>query len=451
MTSDPNRLTGGGLLSGLVKLSLPMLVSASLHNAQSLIDLFWVSRLGPASVAALAMSGTVLMMLFTVLMGMGTGTVALVSRAVGAGDRREASRVVEHSLALALGAGVATGAVGWWAGAALCRLLGAGPEVAVQGTAYLQINFAACFVIFVLFIGNSALQGAGNTVIPMCSMMLANAINIVLDPVLIFGWLGVPALGIRGAALATVVSHVAAAGLTLGFLFSGRVAGIRARSLDLPLRFGLIWRLVRVGVPSSGQMLARSAMGVVLMRIVASCGTAAVAAYGIGLRVHMIILMPAFVLGNAAATMVGQNLGAGRRDRAGRAAWLAVALDAGFMVVTAGAVTAAAPALMGWFSSSPDVIAIGTNFLRIVSPFFIFAALSIVLGRSLQGASDTVSPMLCTVFSLWVLQVPLAVGLSRVLVPPTRGIWWAAAIAITVHGLLVTAWFRRGRWKHRKV
>ncbi len=451
MARQGNHLVDGSLTSGILRLSGPMLVSAMLQNLQSVIDLFWVGRLGSAAVAALAISGTVLMMLFPVVMGVATGTVALVSRAMGADDHDQAADAAGQSLLLALGFGLLAGWAGWLCAGSLCEWLGATPEVAALGTPYLRISFVGSFTIFLLFVGNSVMQGAGNAVVPMVAMGLANLLNLVLDPLLIFGIWKLPQMGIRGAALATVISQALAAALVLGVLFGGRLGGVHVHKRCWRLHPGLLWRLLRIGIPSSGQMLSRSLMSLVLMRIVANAGTVAVAAYGIGMRFHMIILMPAFTLGNAVATMVGQNLGAGQPGRAERAAWLGTLLDIGVMVVAGIVLVFAARPLIGVFDDNPEVVAVGTAYLRTVSPFYLFAALAIVLGRALMGAGDTVVPMLCTIVGLWGVQVPLALWLARLCEPSTQGVWWSIGIATTVHGLLVAGWFQTGRWKRQEI
>ena len=444
-----NQLLSGSLTRGLLSLAGPMFASAMLQNAQSLIDLFWVGRLGSAAVAALAMSGTILMLLFPVVMGMSTGTVALVARAIGAGRDEEASHAASHSLFLGLVSGIVMGAVGWYCTPALCHLLGAEAQVADLAGQYLRVSFIGAFTVFVLFLGNSALQGAGNAVLPMLAMLLANVINIVVDPLLIFGWLGCPRMGVRGAAWATVASQAVAAGLVVFRLARG--AG-RIR-LGNWWRFepAVAWRILRIGIPGTGQMLSRSLMAVVLFHIVARCGTAAMAAYGIGLRFHSIILLPAFALGNAAATMVGQNLGAGQPGRARTAAWLATGMDMILMGASALVLAAFAAPFTRVFDSNPVVVATGAAYLRTVSPSYVFAALGIVLGRALNGAGDTVPTMIITVLSLWGLQVPVAVWFARSFAVPTQGIWWAIALAMTANGLRTAAWFQTGRWQRARV
>jgi putative MATE family efflux protein len=427
-----------------------MFISTTLQNAQSVIDLFWVGRLGSDAVAALAMSGTLLMMLFPVVMGLSTGTVAMVSRYIGAGQRTEAAEVGGQSLVVALVFGLLMGVAGWFASEWLCRLLGGSEEVVRLGTDYMGISFLGCFTVFLLFIGNSILQASGNTMVPMIAMLLANVLNLILDPIFIFGLLGVPRMGVRGAALATVLAQAVAVAVVLRVLVRGS-AGIRIDTRHWWPRKDLVWRLMQIGIPSSGQMLSRSLMSAVLMRVVAGFGTVVVAAYGIGVRFHMIVLMPAFVLGNAAATMVGQNLGAGRPDRAERVAWLAAWMDVAIMLGSALILMVWAVPLVGLFDSSPAVVEMGVRYLRVVSLFYIPAAFSIVLGRALQGAGDTVAPMVTTILGLWGLQVPLAIILPRYFTPATDGIWWSVAVALTANGLMVAFWFQRGRWKHRRV
>ncbi|HBA83735.1 MAG TPA: MATE family efflux transporter [Verrucomicrobia bacterium] len=434
----------------ILGLATPMLVGAVLQNVQSLIDLFWVGRLGPQAVAAVAISGTILMVLFPMLMGLGAGTVALVSRAVGGQRYDEASHAATQSLMLAFVFGGLSALIGWYYTDEFFALLGSGAEVAVEGRDYLRITLLGSLTVFVLFMGNAALQGAGDTLTPMYIMAVANLLNIVLDPLFIFGVGPFPALGVKGAAWATLIAQGVAAGGAVFILLSGRAQLHLRPRLWMP-DLALSWRILRIGLPGSGQMLTRSLMSAVMMRIVASFGTAAVAAYGIGMRYHMIVLMPAFALGGAAATMVGQNLGAGKPDRAHHASWLATFMDMALMVVASLAMIFFAQELMQWFTDDPQVIALGARYLIIVSPFYILAALGIVLGRALNGAGDSLAPMICTVISLWGLQVPLAIVLARTWTPSLEGVWWAIGASMTVHGLLITAWFETGRWRHKKV
>lgn len=442
-------ITQGSILQAVVHLSAPMLVTALLQNAQSLIDLFWVGRMGPTAVAAVSMSGTVLMLLNPMLMGLSTGTVALVARSVGAGDRLSASAAAGQSLFLSLVVGWVSAVAGWGLAEPALRIMGAAPEVVGPGAAYLKICMAGSFTVCMLFIGNAALQGAGDPRTPMWVMALTNVLNIVLDPLLIFGLGPFPAMGIAGAALATVLAQACGAALVIRLLMRGR-SGLHAHGRTWRPDIRLSWRILKIGIPGSGQMLSRSLMGLVLMTIVSACGTAAVAAYGIGMRFHMIILMPAFALGGAAATMMGQNLGAGQSDRAGRAVWVAAWVDVAFMVAAGLVLMGFATPLIRFFNNDAEVVSIGARYLHIVSPFYVFAAFGIILARGLNGAGDTMAPMLITILTLWGLQVPLAVYLSRVLRPSTEGIWWAMAAAFVMQALMTIAWFQKGRWRRSR-
>lgn len=360
MTSDRNGLLTGPVAPAVLRLAWPMLASAALQNLQSVIDLFWVGRLGPAVVAAVAMSGTILMLLYPMLMGLATGTTALVARATGARRPADAAQAIGQSFLLALALGGLAGWVGWHTAEPLLRRLGAAPEVIAPGGAYLRLSMLGSVAVFLLFTANAALQGAGDTLTPMRVMMLSNLINLALDPLLIFGPGPLPALGVRGAALATVLAESVAALVVLARLLGGRHA-LHVRAGHLRPDRALLARLLRIGIPGSGQMLSRSLMNAVMMAIVAGCGTTAVAAFGTGFRLHMIVLMPAFALGNAAATLTGQNLGAGQPARARRAAWVATGLDALVMLAATIVILPAAEPLIRLFNDDPAVIAAGAT------------------------------------------------------------------------------------------
>ena len=379
-----------------------------------------------------------------------------MARAAGARRFDEASAATGQSLIISLVLGLIFGGIGWFLSDTMFWLLGATPAVTEVGVEYLRISLLGMFTAFMLFTLCAALQGAGDARTPMYVMGIANVLNVGLDPLFIFGLGPVPRMGVAGAALATVLSQAVAATIVAYILFGAR-SHLHVRMAHLKPHAVLAWRILRIGIPGAGQMLARSLMGAVLMYLVATCEaleparTAAPAAYGVGLRIHMVILLPAFALGGAAATMVGQNLGANEPGRARHAAWLATAIDGLFMAVAAIALMVFAPQIISIFNRDPAVVEIGSHYLRIVSPFYIFAALGIVLGRALNGAGDSMGPMVITVVTLWGLQVPLAVHFSHIWHPATQGVWWAMSAAMLVQGLLVMGWFEMGRWKRLEV
>ncbi|MBA4388015.1 MAG: hypothetical protein C0404_08545 [Verrucomicrobia bacterium] len=443
-------LVTDSLRRSLLKMAGPTMIGALLQSAQWFIDLYWVGGLGTEAVAAISVGGILTMTLFPVIMGLSTGTMAIISRAIGAGNQDEAADTAGQSLTLGLLVGLLTGFLGFVYAGDLCRYLGATPEVAALGKDYLEIYFLFSFTLFVMLMCSSIFQGVGDSYHPMIATLIATSLNAVLAPILIYGLWGFPAVGIKGAAIATVISQGLAAAVLMFHIYKGR-ARIHVSLARLKLRRDLVKRIVGIGLPSSGQMLARNLIGLILLKIVSRYGTAAVAAYGIGMRFHMTMLMPAFVLGNSVAPIVGQNLGAGKPERSSAAAWLATGIDLAVKVVIATILVAWASSLVSCFDTNHEVVTEGKAYLRIITPFLLFAGIAIVLGRALQGAGDVVAPMVATVISLWGIQLPLALLLPHYFNLNINGVWWAISIATVVHGLMIWVWFQTGRWKHKKV
>jgi putative MATE family efflux protein len=441
-------LTQGSILHAIVYLAGPLMVMAILHSTQSLIDMFWVGKLGAASIAAVAMSGTIMMILFTIIAGVATGTLALVARYIGAKEPERADAVATQSIYLGLILATVAVVMGILFTEKLFLLLGASQEVLEAGVGYLKILLVGGITMFILFLGNYILQGAGDTVTPMKLMVLANIINIALDPVFIFGLGGIPRMNTSGAAVATVVSQATSSLLVLWMLSNGRsIVHIHLR--EWRIKFDLVKAIIKIGLPSSLQMFFRSLMGVVLIGIVAGFGTAAVAAYGVGMRLQMVVLMPSFALGGSAATLVGQSLGSGQPRRARRSAWVATIFDIIIMTFIAIAFFSFAYHIMGVFNKNQEVIDLGIKYLRITTPFYIFIAFGVVLNRALAGAGDTFVPMIITLLTLWGFQVPAAILFSRNTALGVIGVWWAIALASLLNGLLILGWFETGRWKKR--
>jgi putative MATE family efflux protein len=440
-------LTQGNVLINIAYLAFPLVFSYALYTTQSIIDMFWVGRLGSVSIAAVAMSSTIIMILITFIFGISTGTVALVSQNIGARRQREADAVASQSIVLSFVSALIIAVIGSILAEKLLYLLGAQPDVVLEGAGYLKVLLIGGAAMFLLFVGNSLLQGSGDVVVPMIAIIIANVLNIILDPIFIFG-LGVPRMQTRGAALASVISQTIACIFVLYVLFKGH-SRVHIRLKEFSLKLKIILKILKIGMPSSMQMFFRTMMGVVMMSIVASFGTVAVAAYGIGMRLQMICLMPAFALGTTAATLVGQNLGAGKLRQAKRSALVATGLDLLFMIVIGAIFFIFAPEIITIFDRSKAVVLIGSRYLRITALFYSFIAFSVVLNRALGGAGETFVPMLITFVSLWLVQVPLAFILPKLFDLGLDGVWWAIAISFVVNGLLTLVWFHMGRWKKR--
>ena len=427
-----------------------MMAGGVLFSTLHVVDMFFVGKLGPSAIASVGMGGSVMFLLGTLFMGLATGTTALISRAFGAGERDNANHFAMQSLTLALFGSAVLSAVGYFCSPALLRFLGAEGIVLEEGIAYLRINFLGAYFMYSVFVIGSILNGAGDAVTPFLVMSLASLVNIFLDYVLIFGHYGFPALGVRGSALATVLARVLACLAGLGLLFGG-VLRIHPTFRGFYLDFYTMWRIIRIGVFSSVQMLLRSTMNLIFIKIVALFGMPAVAAYTIGLRLRGIGLLPGFGMANAAATMVGQNLGARKPDRSERSALAAVGFACAIMTTVALAFMAFAPSLVAIFTDDPEVMRSGVRFLRVSSIGLITASIGIVLGRSLNGAGDTLSPMIITFIGLWCIQIPLAWLLSQTLKMGEMGIWYAWVFASLIQAVMCAMWFGAGKWKTKKI
>ena len=445
--SDQNELTSGRISSGLFWLAGPMCASALLQNLQSLIDLFWVGRLGSEAVAALAMSGTVLMLLFPVLMGVAAGTVATVARHIGAGEPDAAAEVAGQSLLMALFFGVVAAAVGWPAIPGLCRLLGAAPMVAQLGTDYLRIWFLGSFTAFLMFIGNSVFRGAGNTVLPMFVMLSANVVNLVLDPVLIFGLLGMPALGVRGAAIASTIA------VAVGTVYFTVIA-LAPRHREV---YGTVWAIfarhrwtggiLRLSVPVFVQRLIAHGSWFAFFGVVARIGTLELAASNVIRSIYSLPIMVAVGLGTASAALVGQRLGAGKPDEAEGLAWEASKLAAYAMGVIGLLFVLAPEWVFRIYTTDAAVIAVGRRPLIILGFVQMLAGIALVLSQSLQGAGSTRFVMLAELGVCALLYLPIVYVLGLHSGLGIIGAWTAEYIYWSVLAGIMGWQFRRGTWK----
>ncbi len=443
-------LTSGSMSGAIWALALPTMLAASAQTTISLVDTFWVGRLGADAIAAVGMCGQVMFLLFTVFIGISAASSALVARAVGASDFDRADHVATQALILTLAASVVVGTLGYLFAPELMRLLGAAPEVARLGAGYLRITFTGSVFIFSMTVGGGILRGAGDAVTPLVIAVLAAVVNLVLDPLLIFGLVGFPEMGVRGAALASVTAQAIAYSVGFGVLLVGRLR-VRLRLKDSRLDPAVVWRIVRIGLPASVQMSARAAMGIVLIGIVARFGTEVVAALTIGMRLQMVAFMPTFGIAEASSALVGQNLGAGKPDRAERSALVATSYTLLVMGGMALVYSNFGRSLVSLFTPNAAVIEAGGLLLVIVAPGLVFAAIGITLGRAIGGAGDTVPTAVFTFLALWGIQVPLAIWLSGYATFGETGVWWASVVAGLVLCSMTATYFFSGRWKHKRV
>jgi putative MATE family efflux protein len=443
-------LTTGSLHRAIWYLAPPMMLEMGVLNVAQVLDAYWVGQLGSAALAAVTISTTVRWVLNSLANGLGTGGMAVVARRAGALDKEAASQAAGQTILMGLGASLLLSGLGLAVARPLLILLGAGPDVLPQALAYLRVSLAGVFTLVVSYIINSILRGAGEARWSMRVLILSTATTVALEPVLIFGPGPLPALGVAGSAWAFLLGYGAGLILQVYLLFRGRTAtSLRLDHLRPDL--DLMKAIAVIALPSTVQMTLRSSSRLAILALVGVYGTFATAGYGVANRLLLIALIPCFGLGNAAGTLVGQNLGAGQPERGERSAWWVSAYAAGYMAVAAAVLSLLAPSLIALFDPTPQVVAHGTQCLRVVVWSEVASAVGVVLARSFGGAGNTLPPMAANLISLWGLEVALAFLLSWPLGWGVLGVWWGRAAANLANGLLLSLWFRRGQWKLRSV
>ena len=443
-------LTSGSLHRAIWHLAPPMILETGILNIAQVLDTYWVGQLGSAALAAVTISITIRWVLNSLANGLGIGGMAVVARRIGAKEQAAAEHAVWQTILLGVFMSLVLSITGMVLARPLLILLGADAEVLPLGLAYLRISFAGIFTLILVFAINAMLRGAGEAGTAMRVLFLATGVTVVLEPALIRGWGPLPALGVAGSALAFILGFGAGLVMQVAVLLSGR-ARIRINLRDLKPDFPLMARIIRISLPSTIQMTLRSSSRLIILALVGVYGTFAVAGYGVANRLLLIALIPCFGMGNTAGTLVGQNLGARQPDRAEKSAWWVSGYSAVYLAVVALLLTIFAPSLIALFDPTPEVVAYGTECVRVVAWSMIATAGGVVLARGFDGAGNTVPAMTINLLTLWAMELPLAFGLSRWLGLGVTGVWWGRAIANLANGLLFAIWFRRGKWKEREI
>jgi putative MATE family efflux protein len=442
-------LTSGSLIKPILWLAVPTVAGNLLQSALHIADMYFVSRLGTAAIAAVSVAGLAMWLVYTAIMGVAVGSQALVTRFHGARDDASLRKAMATTLAAAAVLTVLMASAGPLAGRPLLELLGAEAYVVDLAYGYITIFFVGGFTFIFMVMINAMLRGLGDSVTPTIIVAGAVTLNVLLDPIFIFGLGPAPALGVRGAALATVLAY--AVGLAAAaVVFTRRHLPWRA-FVPANLSGKVAWQILTIGVPASTQMLIRMAAAMVLMGFVALAGTAAIAAYGVGQQLTSLILMPGFAIAMSAAILVGQNLGAGKKERAERTAMASVGLYAAVAAVMIVALLALAPRWVAIFDDTPQVVELGALYIYICAPAFIFVPLGMVLSRSMSGAGVSVPPLVVTAVVLLGVRIPLAYVFTKVLGMGVAGVYWAITIPTVLEGSIMYAVFRTGIWKHRKL
>lgn len=444
------RLSERNLREELFRLALPATAERLLSLAVGIVDTVLVGHLGDSQLAAVSLAGQWVFMAFTFFDALATGSTALVARATGAGDRAGANRAACQSLLLAAIVGaIATVLTLLFARPAM-MLLGAAPDVAEYGAAYLRIAGGAFTLQAVMWIANASLRGAGDTRSAMKIMSVVNVINIVVSWAAVNGRFGLPEMGVAGSALGSAVARVVGGILALAILLRGR-AGLRPDLRDLRFDLTMIRRVVRVGLPTSVERGIMRLGMMTVVRMIAQLGTVAVAAYAVTLRAESLSFMPGFGFAVAGTTLVGQSLGARDPKRAERGGYLAYQ-TAALLMGAMGIVFILFPRpLIALFTSEEAVITAAVTPLRIVGFVQPFLAATLVFPGSLRGAGDTRFPMFVTSASTWAIRIPATILFAYVLGLGLNGVWLGMSVEMILRGFLFYLRFRSGRWKTARV
>ena len=442
--------TSGAIGRAIILLAVPMVLEMLMESLFAVADIFWLGHVSPDAVATVGLTESMLTVAYTAAMGLSIGVTAMVARRIGEKNPTGATEVAVQGIALGVILAVLLGVLGIIFAPSLLGLMGASAEVIATGQTYTRIMLGGNVVIVLIFLINAIFRGAGDAAIAMRVLWLANTINIILGPLLIFGVGPFPRLGVTGAAIATTI------GRGIGVLYQlyrlwRRDGRIVIQREQIELKPDVMSTLLRLSGTGTFQVFVGMASWIGLTRINASFGTDALAGYQIAIRIIIFALLPSWGLANAAATMVGQALGAGKPERGEQAVWRAAFYNLVFLGLAGLVFIVLANPIAHLFTKDQTVAAIAASCLRIISYGYVFYAYGMVLTNSFNGAGDTWTPTWLNLFCFWLWEIPLAWWLARHVGLGPQGVAWAVTIAFSTLAVASAVLFRRGRWKTKRV
>ena len=459
--------TTGSIGAAIFLLAVPMILEMVMESIFGIVDIFFVSHLGADAVAVVGLTESMLAIVFALGIGLSIGATATVARRTGENDPDGAARSAAHAIYLGVAVSLILSAVGITFAPQFLRALGAEPNVIQMGVPFTRIMLGGNFVIVFLFLLNAIFRGAGDASVAMRVLFWANLLNIFLSPCFVFGpdifgvlhlnppaWLlnawPFPRLDVMGAAVGTTIGRGFGVALAAWYLLRGS-GRITIHKSHWKFDREILSNLVRIAAPAILQFTIATASWSVLVRVVAGFGSEAIAGYVIGMRVILFVLLPAAGLSNAASTLVGQNLGADKPQRAEASVWRAAYINATFLSFVGLILLVFGTRIVGWFGTDPTVLEYGASALHIVSLGFLFYGFGMVLEGAFNGAGDTWTPTYLNLFTFWILEIPLAYALSYHFGLGPQGVFWAITVAFSVLAILSATLFRRGRWKQKVV
>jgi len=442
--------TEGPIGRAILILAIPMVLEMVMESVFVICDVFFVSRLGPDAVATVGLTESMLAIVYTIAMGLSIGVTATVARRIGEKDADGAARTAVQAIALGLLVSAILGITGAIFAPSLLLLMGASDSVIASGSTFTRVMLGGNASVLLLFLVNAIFRGAGDPQLSMRTLWLANAINIALAPCRIFGVGPFPELGVTGAAIATTTGR--SVGVVFGFTqFLRQTGRIRLHRRHLRLDPGLMARLVKLSGTGTFQVLISTASWIALVRILATFGSEALAGYTIAIRIVLFALLPSWGLSNAAATMVGQALGAKKPERAEKAVWMAGLYNLCFLGTVSLLFFFGASPIVALFTQNPAVTEFSRDALRVLALGFALYAYGMVLSQAFNGAGDTWTPTLLNLFAFWALEIPLAYVLAVVFGFGPHGAFIAITTAFSLFAVMAIVMFRRGQWKTKIV
>ncbi len=441
-------LTTGSIIGNLWSLSWPMLITNTVNTLGPAIDMIWVGKLGSASIAGVGVSGIVVMLVNSLLSGMFTGIMALIARCIGSGDEKSVNRIAQQAFVLAGFFSLMMALIGIFTARHILLTLGVAHSVVDEGAAYLRILLVGIVTMAGLQIGQSIMQASGDTRTPMKISLGYRVLQITLCPAFVFGFWIIPSMGVSGAALSNIVAQGIGAVITLSILFNSH-SRIKVSLHQFSIDWHIIWRAIRIGIPASLTQIERNFADLVMVRLITPFGTMAVAAHSLSQRIDSFVQMPGGGFGQGAGVIVGHNLGAKQPDRADRTAWLAAALASAISITCALVIWFWVENLVGVFSQESSLVTTASTFLRIQIVAYLFWGLVVALSLCLNGAGDTMVPMITNFISMWGVQIGLGYILSRYTDLGVNGLRWGMAIGVVVRAAIYVIYFRTGRWKYK--
>jgi putative MATE family efflux protein len=442
--------TQGSISRAILLLAVPMVLEMMMESVFAVVDVYFVSGLGASAVATVGLTESVLTLVYAVGIGLAMGTTAMVARRIGEKDRHAAADTAVQAIWVALAASIPISLAGIFFAKEILGLMGGDAWTIEHGYKYTQWMLGGNAVIMLLFVNNAIFRGAGDAAIAMRVLWFANALNIVLGPGLIRGWGPLPEMGIQGAAVATTIGRGAGVLMQLWVLARGG-KHIKILASQVKLHAEIMWRLIRVSVGGIGQFIIATSSWIGLVRIMSTFGSEALAGYTIAVRIIIFTFMPAWGLSNAAATLVGQNLGAKQPERAARSVWITGFITMGFMLLVSLVYIFGNEMLVRIFTKDPAVVTAGAECLRIVSYGYLFYAWELVMIQAFNGAGDTMTPTKINFFCFWLFEIPFAYLLALKWGAGEAGVYWAIVATESMAGLVAIWLFRRGTWKTRMV